>query len=99
MNDSPLHWFYISKNWRLFRKNLIAERGCRCQRCGKLVLNSRELIAHHIIELTEENVHDPMIALNPDNTEIVCFDCHELEKRDESVTEFDENGFPYPPLK
>lgn len=33
-------------------------------------------IVHHKIELNEDNVNDPSVALNPDNMMLVCFDCH-----------------------
>jgi len=71
--------FYKSKEWRNFRMALIAERGNRCQRCGRIIPRSIDIIGHHKIELTPENVHDATIALNPDNVDLVCFDCHNQE--------------------
>lgn len=56
---------------------LIAERGPVCQKCGKVVTNPLDLIAHHQEELTPENVNDPMISLNPDKVILVCHDCHD----------------------
>lgn len=72
-----LQSFYASDEWIIFRLNLILKRGPVCQKCGKRIANPKEIIGHHKIELTPENVHDHMISLNPDNVELVCFDCHE----------------------
>lgn len=74
-----LHSFYCSKEWRLFRLGLIAERGNKCQRCGRIIAKSIEIIGHHLIELTPENVHDNSISLNPDLVELICFECHNEE--------------------
>lgn len=76
-----LHSFYVSKPWRELSFALKVERGGRCQRTGKVFADMSQLIAHHIIELTEENVSDPSIALNPDNIEIISFNEHNHEHR------------------
>ena len=47
-----------------------------CSRCGKPILHRYDLIVHHKRELSEANVNDAMVALNPDNVECVCFHCH-----------------------
>lgn len=73
---SILKSFYASEAWIKFRLGLIAERGNRCEKCGKIIPRSIEIIAHHKIELTPENVNDYMISLNPENILLVCFDCH-----------------------
>jgi len=71
--------FYNSKEWINFRLALIAERGNRCERCGKIIPRSIDIIAHHTVELTPENVHDHNISLNPDLVELIDFDCHNAE--------------------
>lgn len=71
-----LQSFYASEAWIKFRLGLIAERGPYCQKCGRLIENHLDIIGHHKIELTPENVHDHNISLNPDNVLLVCFDCH-----------------------
>lgn len=71
--------FYASEKWINFRLGLINERGTKCSRCGERIAKSRDLIGHHKIELTPENVHDFMISLNPDLVDLVCFDCHNKE--------------------
>ena len=73
--------FYKSDTWEAFRANIIAERTepdgtLRCAHCGKAITHRYDTIAHHIEELTDENVADAMVALNPDNIEIICFKCH-----------------------
>lgn len=61
---------------------VIAERGLRCEHCGKKVSVAKELTLHHIIELTPENIHDAMIALNPENVLVVHNSCHnKIHKR------------------
>ncbi len=76
-----LQQFYTRDEWINLRLNLIAERGPYCQICGKLIAIAREIIGHHKIELTPENVHDVMISLNPDNILLVDFDCHNAEHK------------------
>lgn len=74
-----LQTFYASRKWRDLRMSLIIERGNKCERCGHIVPRSVDLIGHHKIELTPENVHDHMISLNSDKIEIICYECHNEE--------------------
>lgn len=80
MSVGILHKFYCSKAWRDLCFNLKIERGCTCCNCGK-VYDTSYLIGHHTIELTEENVNEPSISLNPELIEIKCFDCHNKEHK------------------
>jgi hypothetical protein len=73
--------FYASEAWINLRLQLINERGNKCERCGKIILRSKDLIGHHKTELTPENVSDYEISLNPENIEIICFDCHNKEHK------------------
>lgn len=72
--------FYASIEWITLRLILINERaskeGVRCEHCGKIIAKSIDIIAHHKIELTPENVKDKNISLNPVLIELICFDCH-----------------------
>jgi len=73
--------FYKSKPWETFRKVIIEQRTdtdgyVHCCECGKPIINKYDLIIHHKQELSEANVNDAMIALNPDNVECICFRCH-----------------------
>lgn len=58
--------FRKSKEWRDFRKRLIAERGTYCQCCGKC---TRLLQCHHIDASDYKN-------LDPRKFALVCAQCH-----------------------
>lgn len=72
--------FYRSDAWEKLVRALRIERAVDgvvyCKECGRAILRAYECIAHHIIELNEDNVDDVSISLNPDNIELVCFACH-----------------------
>ena len=73
--------FYKSKKWESFRKVIISDRTdpdgyVHCAICGKPILKPYDLIVHHKQELSENNVNDALIALNPDNVECIHFKCH-----------------------
>ena len=76
-----LHAFYCSKAWRDLAMRLKIERGGKCERTGEMFDDMSQLIGHHKVELTEDNVSDPNIALNPDNIEIISFKEHNKEHR------------------
>lgn len=86
MSVGKLKAFYNSQSWQICRKELIitrteqsADKRLHCEMCGKILQDKGDIIAHHSpIELTEDNVDDVMIALNPDNLKIVCFKCHNV---------------------
>lgn len=73
--------FYRSIEWIKFRRLLIAERGPRCQKCGRIVVDTARLIGHHKTALTPQNINDVSITLSPDKVDLVCFDCHNEEPR------------------
>ena len=75
---------YLSKEWQKLRDQLMIERVNEdgqliCARCGKPILKRYDCIAHHKIELTDENVNDLEISLNPENIELICFMDHNRE--------------------
>lgn len=79
-----IHKFYTSKPWRDLSYNLKIAVGGKCKRCGFTVIDKEDfkyLIGHHTIELTEENIDDPNITLNPELIEIICHSCHNKEHR------------------
>lgn len=80
-----LKQFYDSDIWENFRKNLILERsndnGVKCKKCNKHIVESKKIILHHVEELTLKNVNNYNISLNPENIEIICFDCHNKEHK------------------
>lgn len=76
-----LHRFLCSKPWRDISFSLKIQAGGKCARCGNIIKDFSYLIGHHKIELTEDNVDDPAISLNPELIEIVCLNCHNKEHR------------------
>jgi 5-methylcytosine-specific restriction endonuclease McrA len=79
MNDSEFRnkqtKFYNSKEWRKVRNVMISKSHGICSRCGK-PFNSRDLIVHHIHHLDETNINNPEVALNLNNLEVLCWQCH-----------------------
>ncbi len=63
--------FYHTTQWRKCRAAFVALNHGKCQICGK-----KGNLVHHRIHLNEENVDNPDIALNFDNLELLCKDCH-----------------------
>lgn len=76
------HTFYQSRTWREFIYALKVARGGKCAHCGEIIEEWSLLIGHHTpTELTEDNVDDARISLNPDNIEIVCLRDHNKSHR------------------
>lgn len=78
---NTLSEFYRSKAWADFRAYLIAERTAADgfvydEITGKPIVKAYDIILHHKIELTLQNVNDANITLNPDNIQIVSFRTH-----------------------
>lgn len=76
--------FYTLKPWRDLSYNLKIQASGKCSRCDYQVIDIADykyLIGHHKIELTEDNIDDPNISLNPDNIEIICHWCHNKEHK------------------
>lgn len=76
-----LDTFYKSKEWETFRQIVIADRTkpdgfVYDEETGRPIVRPYDLILHHKIPLTEDNVNDVMISLNPDNIEIVSHKTH-----------------------
>lgn len=76
-----LQTFYKTTAWETLRAQLMQERTGSdgfliCERCGRPILKAYDCIAHHKNELTEENVNDATVSLNPDNIELIHFKCH-----------------------
>lgn len=73
--------FYRSKEWRNLLDVLKGERvndngQIICEYCGKPITKAYDMIGHHRVELTEENVNDFDVSLNPDNIAFVHHRCH-----------------------
>lgn len=82
MEFKSLAQFYTSNEWRKFRQIVIAERinpkdgVLYDEYSGKPIIKSYDIILHHKIELTMQNVNDRSISLNPDNIMIVSIKSH-----------------------
>lgn len=75
--------FYNSDEWEKLREILMLERVNEhgeliCEHCGQPITKAYDCIGHHKIELTEANVNDYKISLNPDNIELTHFKCHNV---------------------
>lgn len=75
--------FYTSKEWAKFRKTIIMDRldedgNTIDEITGKPIVRAYDIILHHIVPLTEENVNDYMISLNPENIQIVSHKTHNI---------------------
>ena len=86
-------WFYNSAAWLKCRADYISKVNGLCERCPK---PTEGLILHHKIELTPDNINDPNVALNQDNLEFLCLDCHNAIHLKQNVTQnnlkFNANG-------
>jgi len=71
--------FYKSTAWKKCRAEYIKKCGGLCERCYAQGLIVPGYIVHHKIHLNADNYQDPSIALNFDNLEYLCFDCHQSE--------------------
>lgn len=79
--------FYQSKAWKRVKNNIWLKQNLLCCKCGKPVYvdglsdyvpKDKRIkgIVHHKIHLDNTNVYDDNIALNEDNLEGVCIECH-----------------------
>lgn len=73
--------FYKSKEWRklitLIRLERVNEDGnLICEHCGKPIVNKYDCIGHHTTFLTEDNVNNADISLNPNLIQLVHHSCH-----------------------
>lgn len=99
--------FYNSKAWKTVRKNVWIKQNLLCNRCHKPVYvdglsdyipkDKRRIgIVHHKEYLDNSNVYDVDIALNENNLEGLCKECHEEEHHQDVSTRkeyyFDEKG-------
>lgn len=76
-----LDTFYKSKAWEGLLKTIKMERVNEdgeliCWHCKKPITKAYDCIGHHTIFLTEENVNDIEISLNPELIQLVHHRCH-----------------------
>ena len=74
--------FYTSDEWRSLRASLLHERVnpkdgmLYDEYSGQPLINAYDIVAHHKIPLTMQNVNDASISLNPDNIMLVSHRSH-----------------------
>lgn len=73
--------FYKSKEWESVVAQLKLERvdasgQVICEHCGRPITKKYDCIGHHKTELTEQNVNDYSVSLNPANVMLIHFSCH-----------------------
>lgn len=71
--------FYNNKSWHRARQQYINSVDGLCERCLAKGIYKPGWIVHHKIWLTEDNINDVNISLNPNNFEYLCQDCHNKE--------------------
>jgi hypothetical protein len=76
-----LNSFYHSKQWQKLLDQIKHERlnedgNIICEYCEKPIVRAYDIIGHHKVELTEENVNDFEVSLNPENIQLVHHRCH-----------------------
>lgn len=87
MSTKKLQAFYKSRRWENFVEGLRLDRADAdgvviCEHCGRPIIRKYDCIGHHVEELTDDNVDDVTVSLNPDNIKLVHFRCHnEIHKR------------------
>lgn len=75
--------FYQSKEWvtltQIIRADRLNVEGFNiCEYCGKPIVRMFDCICHHVEYLTEDNVNDVSISLNPANIQLVHHKCHNI---------------------
>lgn len=76
-----LQTFYKSKEWTNLLQTLKLERvkedgKLYCEYCNSEITRKYDCIGHHKIVLTQTNVNDYNISLNPNNIMLIHFACH-----------------------
>ena len=68
--------FYKTAAWKKCRKAYLSKVSGLCEICAQQGIVKPADIVHHKITLDDEKARDPEIALNFDNLQAVCIDCH-----------------------
>ena len=84
MNYTSREQFYTSRTWRRVSRNYASSKKFLCERClaKGLVIPYEEV--HHKTRLTLENLNRPEIALNWNNLECLCKNCHIEEHKEDA---------------
>ena len=68
--------FYSSKTWQDCRNEYAKRKAYLCEECLRRGIYKPGVIVHHVEELTPLNISRPEVALNFNNLELLCRDCH-----------------------
>jgi len=68
--------FYSSKRWQECRNEYAKKKHYLCENCLKRGIYKPGVIVHHIIEIDPITIEKPEVALNPENLELLCRECH-----------------------
>lgn len=89
IRKDDMHAFYVKSIWKKKRLEIMQRDHYECQSCkrkGKITVvnpnskyRSQRAYVHHIKHLRKY----PELAVDDDNLETLCFECHELEHIDE----------------
>lgn len=74
--------FYSSKRWQDCRNGYARSVGFLCENCLRRGIYKPGEIVHHRIEIDPITIHNPEVALNWNNLELLCRECH-AEAHDE----------------
>lgn len=72
IRDNNVHEFYTSSVWRRKQAQVLKEKHYECQRCKKKGLAIKARTVHHKKYLKKY----PELALDDDNLEPICDQCH-----------------------
>jgi 5-methylcytosine-specific restriction enzyme A len=86
--------FYNSKKWKEFRNLYFEKMNGICELCNQKGLTVAGENLHHIIELTEGNIHDEKIALDEENVILLCINCHNIQ-HERDIKENKKNKMKY----
>lgn len=68
--------FYSSKAWQECRNEYAKRRHYLCEDCLRRGIYKPGKIVHHKIEIDPITIERPEVALNFDNLELLCRECH-----------------------
>ncbi|MBQ6130190.1 HNH endonuclease [Candidatus Saccharibacteria bacterium] len=68
--------FYSSKAWQDCRNEYAKRQHHLCENCLRRGIYKPGVIVHHKIEIDPVTIERPEIALNFNNLELLCRDCH-----------------------
>jgi 5-methylcytosine-specific restriction endonuclease McrA len=84
-NTPYAHAFYHSGAWKRTRALVWERDKGLCQRCMARGEITPADVVHHKVPLSETNMDDADITLNPGNLVCLCHDCHSLTHQELGV--------------